>query len=73
MTARKQRFVIEGLLRLVHAPRPRAVRVRAVIYARWRRELRRARYRFIRVVVGIAVASAVIVAATVYWIKSWVP
>ena len=67
MASPEQREAIEMLIRLVRVPRERAARVRAVIHSRWRRELRRARCRYILVVAALATAAALIVAIMLRW------
>lgn len=73
MPAPEQRDMIEALVRLLRTPQERATRVREVIYRRWRRELRRARYRFLVIVVAFAVFAALIVTLALHWLGSRVP
>jgi hypothetical protein len=62
--------MIEALVRLLRVPQERAARVREVIYGRWRRELRRARRRFLVIVVAFVVFAALIIAFTLRWVRS---
>jgi hypothetical protein len=65
--------VIETLVRLLRAPQERTARVREVIYRRWRRELRRARRRFLLIVVAFVLFAALVVTLTLHWLGSRVP
>ena len=61
--------MIETLIRLLRAPHERAARVRTVIHARWRRELRRTRRRYLLIVAAFVVVAALLVAIVLRWMK----
>jgi hypothetical protein len=72
VAAPEERDVIETLIRLVRVPQERAARVRAVIHARWRQELRRARRRYLLAISTVATATALIVTITLRCIEPWI-
>ena len=74
MAAPEKREMIDTLMRLVRTPQERAARVKAVIHERWRRDLRRTRYRGVLMILTVA-AVAALIAMTVglRWIQAWLP
>jgi len=61
--------MIESLIRLLRAPHERAARVRTVIHAHWKQELRRARRRQVVVVAAFVVVAALLVAILRRWMN----
>ena len=74
MAAPKKREMIDTLMRLVRTPQERAARVKAVIHERWRRELRRMRYRgVLTILILAAVAALIAMTVALRWIRAWLP
>ncbi len=74
MAAPKKREMIDTLMRLVRTPQERAARVKAVIHERWRRELRRTRYRGVLMILAlVTVAALITMTVALRWIRAWLP